>query len=44
MRIGRKLLSGARGVWRRKPETQVKESAKIYKRKGRRREDKNPAS
>lgn len=35
----RKILSGARGVWLRKPETKIKESAKIYKRKGRRRED-----
>jgi hypothetical protein len=34
MKTRKKLLSGARGLWLRKPETKVKESAKIYKRKG----------
>ncbi len=37
----KKVLSGARGVWLRRPETRVKESARIYKRKGRRKEGKN---
>jgi hypothetical protein len=38
-KAGKKILSGARGVWLRKPETKIKESAKIYKRKGRRRQE-----
>ncbi|MFX4262270.1 hypothetical protein ACOBQJ_08710 [Pelotomaculum propionicicum] len=42
MKTRKKLLSGARGLWLRKPETKVKESAKIYKRKGRRSEEKKP--
>lgn len=43
MKTRKKLLSGARGIWLRKPETKVKESARIYKRKGRRTEEKTPA-
>lgn len=42
MKTRKKLLSGARGLWLRKPETKVKESAKMYKRKGRRSEEKKP--
>jgi hypothetical protein len=43
MKTRKKLLSGARGYWLRKPETKVKQSAKIYRRKGRRSEDKKPS-
>ena len=32
----KKKLSGARGTWLRKPQTQVEPNAKIYRRKGRR--------
>jgi hypothetical protein len=39
MKKRKKLLSGARGYWLRKPETKVKQSAKIYRRKGRRKEE-----
>jgi len=42
MKIRKKILSGARGIWLRKPETKVKQSARIYKRKGRRSEEKKP--
>lgn len=44
MKTRKKLLSGARGFWLRKPETKVKESAKIYKRKGRRSGENKPDS
>lgn len=35
VKVKRKPLSGARGTWLRKPQTQVLPNAKAYKRKGR---------
>jgi len=40
MKTRKKILSGARGIWLRKPETKIKQSAKLYRRKGRKSEDK----